>query len=437
MSKRVGYQKEPIISFIDFDHCVIDVLHLHLRISDQLLTLLVSILNENDPGTSSSLEERPNLKKYLDFLQNDCKITKPFYFKKIDNETTIKVRNLSGKERNKIFEEMYHEQNMTDLFPNLENRLENLNFIFYEYYSLLSLIKKFGQLRTPIDLGALEMRSLACWCKFNKLDINWSKTFAMFITKKRIELPQNILVLGNKISIVKSFKLLGITIDNKLSFINYVSQLRITVNKKLFSIKNLFNLPTAVKLQFFKSFIMPHYDYCSTLFIYFNKDAIQKLVNSYNICLNKLLGLKLIINNTNDYNNLNNVLESYGLSNFQHRVCPRMMVFTQKLLKAKNNESGPKLLTQQLTRNSELEKGYNLRNNNQIATSQISNLNNYGTYTFEYIYCRFANSFCTDETDISIAFFKTRAKNNINLIFTKFVQCCPKFDLNYKSSFHK
>ena len=138
-----------------------------------------------------------------------------------------------------------------------------------------------------------KIRPLACWCKFNKLDINWSKTFAMFITKKRIELPQNILVLGNKISIVKSFKLLGITIDNKLSFINYVSQLRITVNKKLFSIKNLFNLPTAVKLQFFKSFIMPHYDYCSTLFIYFNKDAIQKLVNSYNICLNKLLGLKL------------------------------------------------------------------------------------------------------------------------------------------------
>ena len=165
MSKRVGNQKEPIISFIDFDHCVIDVLHLHLRISDQLLTLLVSILNENDPGTSSSLEERPNLKKYLDFLQNDCKITKPFYFKKIDNETTIKVRNLSGKERNTIFEEMYHEQNMIDLFPNLENRLENLNFIFYEYYSLLNLIKKFGQLRTPIDLGALEMR-LKRWLDF-------------------------------------------------------------------------------------------------------------------------------------------------------------------------------------------------------------------------------------------------------------------------------
>ena len=36
--------------------------------------------------------------------------------------------------------------------------------------------------------------------------------------------------------------------------------------------KLLFYLCQSVKLQFFKSFIMPHLDYCSTLFCYFPKD---------------------------------------------------------------------------------------------------------------------------------------------------------------------
>jgi len=92
-----------------------------------------------------------------------------------------------------------------------------------------------NNLNALIQTFNIKIKPLTLWCNYNKLDINWSKTFTMFITNKRVEIPQEIIILGNKISVVKSFKLLGLTIDNKLNFINYVSQLRITVNKKLFN----------------------------------------------------------------------------------------------------------------------------------------------------------------------------------------------------------
>ncbi len=101
------------------------------------------------------------------------------------------------------------------------------------------------------------INSLTLWCKYNKLDINWSKTFIMFISNKKITLPKEISFQDKKIEVVTSFKLLGITIDNKLNFNSYITQTRNIINRKIHSIKNIFYLPTAVKLQFFKSFIMP------------------------------------------------------------------------------------------------------------------------------------------------------------------------------------
>jgi hypothetical protein len=72
------------------------------------------------------------------------------------------------------------------------------------------------------------------WYQFNKLEINWSKTFFMFVTNKRVKLPNEITVgtklINDKIedfkeSVVNSFKLLGVAIDNKLNFNEHCSNL--------------------------------------------------------------------------------------------------------------------------------------------------------------------------------------------------------------------
>ena len=57
------------------------------------------------------------------------------------------------------------------------------------------------------------------WSNYNCLMINWSKTFAMFITdNKRTIFPNFIIVNNINISVVSSFKLLGVIIDKHLSF---------------------------------------------------------------------------------------------------------------------------------------------------------------------------------------------------------------------------
>lgn len=141
------------------------------------------------------------------------------------------------------------------------------------------------------------INDLMNWCKYNRVDINWSKTYCMFINKTRNITPDEILIDNKRVEVVSSFRLLGVTIDNKLSFLHHCRDLRKNINKRLYSIKRIFYLPFSVKIQFFKTFILPFFDYCSTLLIYYPKESIQKLANAYNQCLFKLLGIKF-----NDYN---------------------------------------------------------------------------------------------------------------------------------------
>jgi hypothetical protein len=107
----------------------------------------------------------------------------------------------------------------------------------------------------------------------------------MFITnKKNIIIPEFIDINGNQVKVVTQFKLLGIIIDNKRS-----------INIRLHSIQKLFQLPLAVKIQFLKTFILPYFDYCATLCIYFSKEILQKLANTYNTCIFKLIDVKAIV----------------------------------------------------------------------------------------------------------------------------------------------
>jgi hypothetical protein len=124
-------------------------------------------------------------------------------------------------------------------------KLENLLFFsglmpllkakcyFYNKYTTLGDVDK--DLNTLINRFVNKLKTLLDWCQFNKLDINWSKTFFMFVTNKRVKLPKEITVgtkLVNdkkediKVSVVNSFKLLGVTIDNKLNFTEHCSNLK-------------------------------------------------------------------------------------------------------------------------------------------------------------------------------------------------------------------
>ena len=48
-----------------------------------------------------------------------------------------------------------------------------------------------------------------------------------------------------------------------------------------------------LKCIFFKLFFSPHFDYCSSLFVYFSNTLLNKLYKLYNLCLYILLRLEL------------------------------------------------------------------------------------------------------------------------------------------------
>ena len=63
------------------------------------------------------------------------------------------------------------------------------------------------------------------------------------------------------------------TSDNILNFCSHIADIALKIKRKTYCIKRLFFLSTNVKLQFFKTFILPYFDYCLSLAIYFSKTA--------------------------------------------------------------------------------------------------------------------------------------------------------------------
>ena len=130
------------------------------------------------------------------------------------------------------------------------------------------------------------------WVKFNQLTINWSKTKFMFLTNKRLEIPKTVRVGSDDIEVVSSFKLLGCLIDDKL-FEDYYQQIKKLVNVKYFAIKDIFYLSQRVRVHFFKAFIQLHFDFCASLYVYFSASLLGRLERFYNICINRMLKIKL------------------------------------------------------------------------------------------------------------------------------------------------
>ena len=116
----------------------------------------------------------------------------------------------------------------------------------------------------------------------------------MFITKQRTTLPSYLMIYHSNVEVEDEFKLLGITIDHQ-SINEYISRLKSSVNQKLYSIKRLFYMSLKIKVQFSKTFIQPHFDYCSYLAVYFNKSLLNRIYRFHNIYLFRLTDIFLNI----------------------------------------------------------------------------------------------------------------------------------------------
>ena len=195
-----------------------------------------------------------------------------------------------------------------------------------------------------------KLSDLLVWCKYNQMTINWSKTKIMFLTKKHVVFPDHIIIDGSEVEVVHSFKLLGCFIDDKLSFTDHIQHIKSSVHIKLNCLCRLTFLSNEVKLQFFKSFVLPHFDYCLSLSIYYSKSQIDQLEKLYNYCLFKLCHIKLnqeYLSTRVDKNgkritklgfsplNLDSqlaILGKFNLMPFKMRIFYRLSLFSYKIL---------------------------------------------------------------------------------------------------------
>jgi len=189
---------DPIIDFIDYKNCVVDVLHMLLRITDQLYELLlIKLFRMDNHDESNNIENKPYLKTFTDFLQNQCKLTNPFYF----SENRAMFRNFNGNERTKIFEELFKEylhpnldrdgrfienvyrrKNFNDLYPNNISPNEHIfnqeNYVWSRFYILFNKIKNFDSDRDSLEILSDDLRK---WLKVY-LALNYKYRLSVKIT---------------------------------------------------------------------------------------------------------------------------------------------------------------------------------------------------------------------------------------------------------------
>jgi hypothetical protein len=312
----------------------------------------------------------------------------------------------------------------------LPSYLQNIDAIlFADDTTIYFSAKTQNELITKVEIG---MQMFCEWCQHNRLDINMEKTYAMFFTDKRISklnvengqwtnglrLPDAIAFNDNRIKVINEYDLLGVSIQSNLQFTTHVQKIKRQVNIRSFSFEKLHYFSFSVKLQFLKTFILPLFDYCSTLVIYFNKQNIQKLAKIYHYSIYRLIKFQI---NTSSISEFNNLLQKYGLMSFQHRITIRLLKLVHKIL---SNEE-PKKLFNLLDNSYGKHTSYNLRNDNSYHAQ-----NKHGHVTFLNFFSSFINSYCINLRNLSKKDFDKFIELHLDEIVVEFIAKDQRFEFD-------
>ena len=142
-----------------------------------------------------------------------------------------------------------------------------------------------------------DIKTIYDWLEHNQLILNFSKTNAMLLHYKlhfNRDPNMYIEVDNQKISFVSSVKLLGVTIDEKLNYELHIKNVMNAVNfKTLLISRNLSIFSHKFRPLLFKLFIIPHFDYCSTLFYFTSKKNLNSLSKCFLKSIYRLLRCKI------------------------------------------------------------------------------------------------------------------------------------------------
>ena len=217
-----------------------------------------------------------------------------------------------------------------------------------------------------------DLARLSHWLEDNYLSINATKTQAMIVGKSNYN--YELTLKSNNILTIDELKLLGVTIDNNLTFSSHIKLVLSKIHAKIAAlrrIRNFIDSDTAVKL--YKSYILPHFDYCSPLLIGINQTLSDKLENANYYVLRTLFNLPKSIS-------YKQILLQYNLDSIiKHR---RMVQALTLVYKSYPNYISNMFRTKNCV--------YNLRGNGSRLDQPAPNTG-FKHRSFSYIACRLWN----------------------------------------------
>lgn len=159
------------------------------------------------------------------------------------------------------------------------------------YADDFELYMSISNTETAIENINTDLRNTAQYSEDHGLRINPNKTVALCIGSERhvndITRVYKLNINGAEISWVQSAKNLGVILDNRLSFeehVNHIFKITFFKLKLLYKFKN--QLSQEVKLKLVKTLILPHVDYCCSVYYNFLTQYNQlKLQRVQNACM--------------------------------------------------------------------------------------------------------------------------------------------------------
>ena len=148
------------------------------------------------------------------------------------------------------------------LYVNVSADLYADDTTFYDIQASIELIEKNLQ---------LALNQLHIWCRNNGMLLNSEKTKVMLITtnQKRQRLPNtnlNLKYMDESLKTISNDKILGVFVDNNLIWSDHVKHICKKISTYIWLLSKIkYFLSLEHRVQFYKSYIQPHIDFCSTV----------------------------------------------------------------------------------------------------------------------------------------------------------------------------
>lgn len=167
------------------------------------------------------------------------------------------------------------------------------------------------------------------WLCHNSLSVNVKKTKLMILKPKQTVLDtynhNGIIIANEQVEQVNEYKYLGVVIDETLSFSSHANYITKKVARKINLLCRLGkNLSSWTRLLIYKTIVLPHFNFCSTILYMFSKQNLDILQKKQNQALRCILGC-------NRYTRIKDMLGATRLLSVRQNIILNTMIVIFKI----------------------------------------------------------------------------------------------------------